>query len=401
MAQTTIPLSLQGFLNVLAAPTPDRVRLMFNELGIATAGRGEDVNALLRRSNPALEQARRVLGIVDRQRGQLAHGIAEMDRVMGALAAGRQELRRFVDRAAVVSETSAAHAKGLAESVRRLPPLLRELRPALRDLDRAAAAARPALAGLRAAGPAFADVTRRLPRFLRAGRGAVPPVAAAARVARPAMRETAPLIGDLRTSATDAVPSVKALNPFLISIRDGGGIEGFLRAWYSLAVLGGGYDEISHIYGAVVKAFPQCLRNPPGPGCNARYDAPGGGTIPPDDPSCGPVSLAPWAPLTSCRSKPVAALKRKPAKRRRRDAPRRREAAGPRRADAPPAPSAPAPSPPAAAPRPDAVRDLSKQVQRTVEDLLGRLGIAPPAGGTPRPPAKDTVTGLLDYLLGP
>lgn len=317
LTRDTVPLSLQDFLNVFAAPAPDRLRLMFNELGLATAGRGEDLNALVRRSNPALTQARRVLGILDRQRHQLADGISQMDTVMGNLATGREDVQQFIGRAAAVSETSAEHGDALAESIRRFPPMLRQLRPALRDLDVAAARGRPALAGLRAAAPAFTALTQGLPAFLAAGRRAVPALDATARVARQTFHTTKPLIKDLQASAAQALPYVKAMNPFLISIRDGGGLEAFLRTFYGFGEEAAAYDQTSHILGAFLRVFPQCLQKTPAAGCNSRYDAPGRGTIPPDDPECGPVSLAPWAPLTTCRSRPAgagqsAAVRRRP-----------------------------------------------------------------------------------------
>ena len=43
-------------------PVDVRLQVLINELGIATAGRGEDLKALLERSNPALGQAQQVLG---------------------------------------------------------------------------------------------------------------------------------------------------------------------------------------------------------------------------------------------------------------------------------------------------------------------------------------------------
>src|SRR5207302_464240 len=70
VTRTAAPVSLQDLLNIFTLPTGDRLRLMLNELGIATAGQGDNINAVLRRANPALAQARRVLSIVDAQRRQ-------------------------------------------------------------------------------------------------------------------------------------------------------------------------------------------------------------------------------------------------------------------------------------------------------------------------------------------
>jgi hypothetical protein len=55
---TTVPVDLQDVINIFTLPVDQRVRAVINELGLATAGRGEDLNALLRRANPALTATR-------------------------------------------------------------------------------------------------------------------------------------------------------------------------------------------------------------------------------------------------------------------------------------------------------------------------------------------------------
>src|SRR5882762_9831153 len=49
--QTTVPTSLQDMLDVFSMPTDERLRVFINEMGIATAGRGQDLNALFLRAN--------------------------------------------------------------------------------------------------------------------------------------------------------------------------------------------------------------------------------------------------------------------------------------------------------------------------------------------------------------
>ena len=51
---TTQPVNLTDLFEIWNVPTRDRLTVLLSELGIATAGRGEDINAILRRANPAL-----------------------------------------------------------------------------------------------------------------------------------------------------------------------------------------------------------------------------------------------------------------------------------------------------------------------------------------------------------
>ena len=52
--------NITDFFEIWQAPVRDRLRLVLNELGMGLAGRGDDLNDLLLRANPALVKARRV-----------------------------------------------------------------------------------------------------------------------------------------------------------------------------------------------------------------------------------------------------------------------------------------------------------------------------------------------------
>src|SRR5262249_25069503 len=120
---TSVPFSLQDVLNVFSVPTDQRLQMLISELGIATAGRGEDLNGLLRRSDPMLAQTDRVLGIVNAQRTEIADAISGTDAILAELAARASQTRAFVDEAASVARTTAAHRTALAASVHDLPSM--------------------------------------------------------------------------------------------------------------------------------------------------------------------------------------------------------------------------------------------------------------------------------------
>jgi ABC-type transporter Mla subunit MlaD len=289
---TTAPVSLQDVLNVFALPTDVRLRALISELGLATAGRGQELNDLLRRANPALTQTRRTLALVNAERAELVDAVSQSNQVLRQVGARDGELRAFIDRAAKVANTTAAHATALGGSVQRLPAMLDAVRPGLRSLDRAAAKAGPLLDDLRASAPQLSSLTRTLPAFSAPGVSALHSLAAAAVRGRPALRTAAPIVAHLNAATQQVAPLATQIDQLLVSMRDTGGVEGTLRMLYTLATLSSSYDSVSHLINFLVQVAPQCLAaegaGRDAPGCSHKWSAPGHGTVPINEPSCGP-----------------------------------------------------------------------------------------------------------------
>jgi len=330
LAQTTVPTSLQDLLNAFSLPVDERIRSIITELGIATAGRGEDLNALLRRANPALAQTQRVLKTLEAQRAQIDGAVVHTDRVLQALAADDADVRGFVRHGADLAETTGEHREQLGAAVRDLPAMLTAVRPGLRAVRRTARQATPLLRDLRAAAPQLETLNARSGPFVRDGLPALRSLASTARTARTTVKAARPVVRTLSTTAAAAARLAPDLDALLSSTRDTGGFEGLLRAFYSTAVSMAAYDDISHIVGLAVTVFPQCLADQTTPACNHTYGAPGQGTIPVNSPDCGAHGGATWDPATTCTANPVATRRgrrgtRRPARVKR---PAQRPAAG-------------------------------------------------------------------------
>ena len=65
---TSEPVSLLDLFNIFNVPTRERFAALISELGIGTAGEGQNFNDILRRANPALALARQVIGILAARR---------------------------------------------------------------------------------------------------------------------------------------------------------------------------------------------------------------------------------------------------------------------------------------------------------------------------------------------
>lgn len=292
-AHTTVPVTLQNVIDVFAAPTSERLRIVLNELGIATAGRGQDLDAVLRRANPSLTQARALTAILDRQNRTIGDAVDQTDRVLMSLAGDRRAVRTFVGRAADLADTLAPVRDGISATVRGLPRMLASTDQTLAQVRQLTTNATPLLRDARAAAPALGTTTSALRTFSRRGVPAVAALARAALTGRGALPPTARLIRALRRLARAAQPVAPQLRDLLVSLRNTGGIEGVLNLGYTLASMSSGYDAVSHMAGVYIGVAPGCivanlLNTALPPGCDHRYGAPGHGTVPVNAPGAGP-----------------------------------------------------------------------------------------------------------------
>jgi phospholipid/cholesterol/gamma-HCH transport system substrate-binding protein len=322
-AQTTASASLQDVLDTFSLPTDQRLAFVLDTLGIGTAGRGEDLNGILLRANPALTEARNVLSIVDAQNHQLAGAVSQTDLVLGQLAANRSQVRAFVDRSASVVRNTAARSGPLGAAVQRLPQMLDAVRGGLQSIERVTSEGVPLLDDLRASAPGLANVTQVLPALTQVAVPALRSVGTAAAAGRRAIGPALPVVSHLASLAHQAVPVVSLLDKLLVNTRDTGGIEGLNTFLYDYAAFTAPYDSLSHVSDIVLTAFPECViantLRTNSPGCRHSYNSPGMGLAPINDPTVNPgpltaalhkvPSVSGTAPITRAKDPPVRQLR--------------------------------------------------------------------------------------------
>jgi virulence factor Mce-like protein len=292
--RTTLPVSLTDVLRVLSLPTDQRLRVLISELGIATSGRGQDINQLLLRADPTLLDVRRALGVLAAERRQLGDAVGQTDAVLNRLSTRTAQTRAFVDNAAATLDTAASHRGALGTAIHRLPGLLAAADPDLAALDRSAATSLPLLEALRSSAPGLVQLTTLVPEFAHVAIPALRALANAAELGRPAVRAAAPIVRGL-AKATGPLGSLASdLYHLLVSTRDTGGVEGLLRVPYAIAAATSLYDSVSHLATIVINLSPACIAGEriglDPRGCSHSYSAPGGGEVPVNDPGCGPAS---------------------------------------------------------------------------------------------------------------
>ncbi len=284
VAHDTTPVSLQQFIDIFSVPVADRLQLLLNELGISTAGRGEDINHILQRANPSITQANRVLTTVDGQRAQLADAISQTNQVITQLAAGKDSVRRFVDQAASTAEVTAEHRGALASAINRLPAFLSQATRTSDTLHQLSGGAVPLLGALRVDGPALTQLTQTVPNFVAAARPAVRELSALSDTGRSALAAARPAAAALHRFTSKAPTGIKLLDQFLSNLQSRGGIEYAYELFYGLATAPAPFDDISHVITLNAIVTP-CLASPTAAGCDRGW-----GTTQSRDPGVAPVA---------------------------------------------------------------------------------------------------------------
>jgi virulence factor Mce-like protein len=196
---STVPTDLVN--NILRLPQRDRLRIILNEFGTATAGRGTDLNDAIRRGVPALRETDRLLAILAQQNQVIANLTKDADQVITALADNKANVSRFVTTAKNTAVASASRNVALAESFHQLPFFLEQLTPAMRDLGRASEAQTPALRDLNASATQLTRFFRDLGPFSDASRPSFRSLGDTSVVGRQAVIAARPTVTKLRAFA--------------------------------------------------------------------------------------------------------------------------------------------------------------------------------------------------------
>ncbi len=257
VTQTTEPVTLTDLFNMWNVPTRDRLGMLLAELGVASAGRGDDINAILRRANPSLALARRTISILLSQRDQLAAALDATRPVVAQLAAHRAQVRGFVAQSARVTTIVAEHRGALEAAVARLPALLSATRPALAQLDAVATQGTPVLEQLQASSPLVIALSADLVPLVDASRPALVKLGGALRRGAAVAPTLVPLTAGLGNYARRSLPTAQLTAQLFANLEQTGFFDQYLGFSYHAAAATARFDGISHILPAHV-SFSGC-----------------------------------------------------------------------------------------------------------------------------------------------
>jgi ABC-type transporter Mla subunit MlaD len=272
---TSEPVSLLDLFNTFNVPTRERFALIIDELGIGTAGEGQNFNDILYRANPALKLARQVIGILANQKAQLATLIDATNTIAQQGASHTAAVKSFLEQAATLSATTASHSSNLALAIHRLPGLLAAAQPSLQQLDVVARDGTPLVQQLGVAAPFLDRVSTDLGPFVKAAKPGLSRLSTALTNAIPAIKHTTPLVKALRAYTTRSLTKTQIAGKLFTSLQQAGFGENFLGIVYYVTAAVSRYDSISHLLSLALENIQNgaCLNyaTTPVPGCSANY----------------------------------------------------------------------------------------------------------------------------------
>jgi phospholipid/cholesterol/gamma-HCH transport system substrate-binding protein len=266
----TVDIDLIG--NTMREPERERLSLILNELGTGLAGRGRDLNEVIRRANPALRETDKVLEILARQNTQLEQLAVNSDTVLAPLARDRARVASAIRNSSEVAKATAEKRGALEDDIETLPAFLDELKPTMERLGSLSDETTPVLTDLHARADDINNVVRRLGPFSKAAIPAVDSLGEASKTGAGAVTDARPVIADLRALAGAVRPVGATLRDVLESFRDTGGIERAMDyIFYQVAAING-FDAVGHYLraGLIVNQCATYAQTPV-PGCSAKF----------------------------------------------------------------------------------------------------------------------------------
>jgi ABC-type transporter Mla subunit MlaD len=272
VTQTTTPVDIDLINNILRRPYSERLSLILGELGTTVAGRGADLNSVIRRADPALQQTDKVLSIIAQQNQALADLARDSDTSLAPLAASRQQVADQFTQANTVAQATASQGDALERNFQLFPPFLRELQTTSRKLGNFADQASPVFEDLGAQAPSINRFFQTLGPFSTAGIPAFQTLGRAATFGTPASKALLPTTKLLRTFAAQAKPAAANLGALTSSLKNTGGVERLLDYVFFQVAAVNGFDAFGHyLRAALVVNTCSTYVTTPSPGCGANF----------------------------------------------------------------------------------------------------------------------------------
>jgi len=270
VTNTSSPVDVDLLGDISRLPERQRLTIIINELGAGLAGRGSDLNAVIRRADPALRELEKVLAILAGENHVLAQLAVDSDKALAPLAAVRERFADFLVQSNTVAQASAAHRGALAENLALLPRFLRELGPQMERLGQFADQTLPTFRDLKIAAPGLNTIFTKLPAFSNASSVYFKSLGKTSKISGPALVGTESLLKRLEGFGGAAKPFSTNLASLFASLRNTGGLERLLDFIFLGAGASNGYDALGHFL-RTEGLGTACLTytvTKPGPGCS-------------------------------------------------------------------------------------------------------------------------------------
>jgi ABC-type transporter Mla subunit MlaD len=271
-SHTSRPIDIDLLNNILRLPYRERLSIIINELGTGLAGRGADLNQVIRNADPALQETDKVLKLLASENKTLRDLARDSDASLAPLARERAKVVDFVDKAGNTAQATAEKSAAFEQNIAKLPAFLRQLKPTMIRLGALSDEMSPVLEDLGAQAPAINRFIISLGPFSKSATPSLTTLGDASVPGRKALVAAKPIAQDLKTFGTQVKPLSTNLSALLRSLRDTGGIERLMDfLFYQVAAING-FDSYGHYLRAqliVNTCTSYAIQN--NPSCTANF----------------------------------------------------------------------------------------------------------------------------------
>jgi phospholipid/cholesterol/gamma-HCH transport system substrate-binding protein len=243
---THSPVDVDLLGDISRLPERQRFTIILNEFGAGLAGRGSDLNAVIRRANPALQEFDRVLAILASENHVLAKLAVDSDKALAPFARVREHVADFIVQSNTVAQAGAATRGSLARSLQLFPQFLEQLGPAMERLGRFADQTTPTFTDLGKAASGINQTFTGLPAFSKSSTKFYENLGSTAKQSGPALVAAKPLLKQLKSLGGAALPFTTNFSSLFTSLRDTGGLERILDFIFLGTGSANGYDRLGH-----------------------------------------------------------------------------------------------------------------------------------------------------------
>ncbi len=271
VTNTSSPVGVDLLSDIGHLSENQRLAIILNELGTGLAARGSDLNAVLHRSNPALRELEKLLGILASENKVLGNLAVEGNRALVPLVRERKQFSEFFAQSSTVAEATTRHRAELATNLHEFPTFVRELRPYLKHLEAFAEQSIPTFTDLGVAAPGINRTFKNIGPFSASTTQFFKSLGSSSKKIGTALVGTQPLLTRVESLGSAAKPFAKSFSELFANLRSTGGVERLLDFIFMGAGSINGYDSLGHFARAVAVAkscvgykiaqFPECRAN--------------------------------------------------------------------------------------------------------------------------------------------
>ncbi|HTR89324.1 MAG TPA: MlaD family protein, partial [Solirubrobacteraceae bacterium] len=272
VTNTSSPVDTDLLNDINRLPVRQRFTIIINELGAGLAGRGSDLNAVIRRANPALRELDKILAILARQNKLLTKLAVDSDTALQPVAKVKEQITNFIVQSDTVARASANQRGAIAQNLAALPGFLEQLGPAMERFEGLAEQTIPTFTALHSAAPGINQLFTSIAPFAQSSDAFFKSLGKSTKITGPALVALQPLLAQAKKTGAAAYPFSSSLSELFTSLRDTGGLERILDFIFLGTGTTNGYDALGHFLRAEAIGNA-CLTYAltPAPGCSAKF----------------------------------------------------------------------------------------------------------------------------------